>query len=313
MAPPFIMQTRREFEKLLAASTPGLIERIRTIIERSERAFTKKKRGEASSFLWEHTTAVASLAHKLATAGKADVTAAVLGALFHDAGKFAGGTYHHDDEPEEKTAAEVARGVMDEFRVPAATGRRVLRALAALYSDRARGNETAAIIHDADFLAKAGTLGVAEFFIKATLRGRTLLDAVRNSLSKELTYAAALPVNMRTKAGRRLAERKARTTRSFFRNLLAEIRESQGLDLRVVRAAVPLPGRRPLDVRLVMSRTCDTCGGVKWRPVFATERGVKCETLEARVSCGRCGNEFRVSFCVPEIASAASRKSPARR
>ncbi len=300
MAPPN-MQARQEFEKLLAARYPGLVEAVRTIVERSERAFTKRRRGGGSSYLWEHTAAVVSLAYKLATAEKADVEASVLAALFHDTGKFAGGAYHDDEEPEEKAAAAVAKRVMDEFRVAPMTRRRVLQALAALYSSRARRDKRAAVVHDADFLAKAGTLGVAEFFIKSTLRGRTLLDAVRNSLSKELTYAATLPANMRTKAGRRQAARKAGITQSFFRDLLRELRESQGLDLRVVRTAVPLPGRRPLDVRLVMGRTCDACGASPSRPSFAIEHGVKCEMLEARVRCAHCRSEFRVSFCVPEM------------
>jgi hypothetical protein len=36
-------------------------------------------------------------------------------------------------------------------------------------------------------------LWIANFFIKSTLRGRNLNGAIMNSLSKELTYASALP------------------------------------------------------------------------------------------------------------------------
>ena len=313
MAAPFNMQarqqpeSRRDFVEALEARYPGLVEKVKEYIQGGERAFTKKKAGEAGSFLWEHTLLVAGLADRIARQDGLDADAAVLAALFHDAGKFSGGRYHEDGRPEEGAAARFAEGAMRAAGVNASLRRRVVAALRALYGPRVDRMPLAAVVHDADFLAKAGTLGAAAFFIKSTLRGRTLLDAVRNSLSKELTYAAALPENMRTGAGRRLAARKARTTQSFFRGLLGELRESQGLDLRVVRSSVPLTGRRPLDVRLALSRTCDACGGRTWRPVFSTERGVKCETLEARVECGRCGNGFRVSFCVPEVASAARR------
>jgi len=312
MAPPLNMQARQEFEKVLAARYPGLIRKVRTYIEASERAFANQKDGETPSFLWEHTVLVAGLADRMARDEGLDADAAVLAALFHDAGKFGGGRYHEDDRPEEAAAARFAERTMRTAGIVASTRKKVTAAVRALYGPRVDQLPLAAVVHDADFLAKAGTLGAAVFFIKSTLRGRTLLDAVRNSLSKELTYAAALPANMRTRAGRRLAARRARTTQSFFRDLLGELHESQGLDLRVARASVPLPGRRPLDVRLVMSRTCDRCGAGRWRPAFAIERGVKCETLEALVSCGRCENEFRVSFCIPEISPAASRISPAR-
>jgi len=39
-----------------------------------------------------------------------------------------------------------------------------------------------------------------------------------NHLSKEMTYAAALPLNMRTKAGRDLAVKKSADSLDFYKN-----------------------------------------------------------------------------------------------
>jgi hypothetical protein len=180
---------------------------------------------------------------------------------------------------------------------------RVLAGLAALYNDRARGNAVAALIHDADFLAKFGALGVAGFFLKSALRGRGLSSAVTRYLSKELTYAACLPANMRTKAGRKLAGRKAAETLRFYRRLLAEMREAQIAAPGIRRMRVPHPRRRgrSLDVLLVRPRTCTGCGG-RWESSLSTEEGIKCLTLSIDSSCRRCGMRLETSFCLPELA-----------
>ncbi len=303
------------FLRPLEAAYPGLAAAIRARIVSDEEAFNRRDRGPGrraakgpgpkgagASFLWEHTLLVAGLADRIAREARLEPLPAVLAALFHDAGKFIGGRYHEDNRPEEAGAAVFATETMAAAGVPESAARRVVAALGVLHAAGGRRNVLSDIVHDADYLSKAGALGAAGFFIKATLRGRTLLGALMTSLSKELTTAASLPAGMKTAPGRRLAERKSRASLRFYRLLLRELRESRGADLRVESVPVERAGRPGANgstrVLLVLARACDACGG-KWGKSFTTERGLKCETFEARIACARCGNDYRVSFCLP--------------
>jgi HD superfamily phosphodiesterase len=67
------------------AHYPGLVEKIKRIIEESEKKFTRDPR-RRGSYLWEHTTQVASLGYELARAAKMDPVIPAVAALFHDAG-----------------------------------------------------------------------------------------------------------------------------------------------------------------------------------------------------------------------------------
>jgi uncharacterized protein len=281
---------------------PGLIAEVRRRIEDSERKFAPGCGGK-DSYLWEHTTHVASLAFDLAKSEKMDPVLPAVAALFHDAGKFKDGTYHKDVRPEEEDAARLAESVLRGTRMRAADIRTVASAIRALYNARSYGNRTADIVHDADFLAKFGALGVAQFFIKSTLRGQTLRSALLGSLSKELTYAAVLPRNMRTKAGERRAEKKSAETLRYFRSLVRELRETRIEDIEMKRVRVKPVSRpgRAVDVLLAVPRICEACGG-NWRIAHRTVRGVKCEKLEAEIICVKCGEKSSFSFCLPEIA-----------
>jgi HD superfamily phosphodiesterase len=283
------------------AHYPGLVEKIKGIIEESEKKFSRDPE-RTGSYLWEHTTHVASLSYELARAAKMDPVIPAAAALFHDAGKFAGGKYHDDERAEEKKAASIADRMGRQAGMKAKDIRRLTSGLRALYKQTAQKNSIADIVHDADFLSKFGALGVANFFIKSTLRGKTLQGALMSSLSKELTYAACLPFNMRTRAGRHWAERKSRDTLKFFRSLLRELKETQVADFTIQRIRVyPESGpRRHVDFQLAVPRSCETCGG-RWRTAFRTERGIKCEKLEAEIRCSGCGSTSSFSFCLPEI------------
>ncbi|MBN2265791.1 MAG: hypothetical protein JW775_08260, partial [Candidatus Aminicenantes bacterium] len=171
-----------------------------------------------------------------------------------------------------------------------------------LYSSGTGRNRLADIVHDADFLSKFGYLGVANFFVKSTLRGRNLESSVLDYLSKELTYAAVLPANMRTASARRLAVKKAADTQRFFRSYIGELKEAHGLDLRVRTVEVPRPGARSrrAKVTLVLPVACAACGG-KWETGFTTAKGLKCEKLEAMLRCAGCGDRRSISFCLPEL------------
>ena len=296
-------RTDKGFAAAVSARFPGLLEKIQRHVEDSERRFAGNAPESDGSFLWEHTLRVASLAHHLARSEKRDAALAALVALFHDAGKFAGGRYHDGDRPEEAEAARLADEILRKGRTKAAERRAVVAALEALYNETAAPDALADIVHDADFLSKFGLVGVAQFFVKSTLRGRTMRTAVADSLSKELTFAACLPLNMRTPAGRLLAVGKARDTLAFYEAFLVEFREAHGPAFHVQSTRLLHP-RRPgleIEVRLVLSETCETCGGA-WRTTFATSTGAKCEKLEARIRCLGCGAERELAFCLPELA-----------
>ena len=281
---------------------PGLIEKVKETIEASEKEYERRTSGQAGSFLWEHTLHVASLAFELALDEGLDPVMPSLAALFHDAGKFAGGVYHKGSRPEEEDSAALAEVVLGKTGVPWAAIAKVRKAIRALYDEKAGRDPVADLVHDADFLSKFGYLGIANFFIKSTLRGRNLNGAIMNSLSKELTYASALPSNMRTEAGRRAAIKKARDTQKFFRALLHELKETLGAEYRLRKACVFRPGddERMIEVRLVIPATCASCGGT-WKRELDLEKGVKCLTMNALLRCSDCGDSYTISFCLPEV------------
>jgi uncharacterized protein len=290
------------FMRTISDLYPGLIEKAREAIEASEKEYERRTSGQAGSFLWEHTLYVASLAFELALDEGLDPVLPSLAALFHDAGKFAGGVYHKGRRPEEEDSAAVAEVVLGKTGVPRAAIAKVRKAIRALYNEKAGRDPIADLVHDADFLSKFGYLGIANFFIKSTLRGRNLNGAIMNSLSKELTYASALPSNMRTEAGRRAAIKKARDTQRFFRDLLRELKDTHGVEYRLRKARVAHPGSAETgtDVRLVIPATCVSCGGT-WRRELDLERGVKCLTMNALLRCSGCGDSYTISFCLPEV------------
>lgn len=292
---------QQEFYRSLTTLSPGLVERVRRTIEDSEQKFSGRKEGRGG-FLWEHSVLVAAQSFRLATMEKESADLAALTALFHDSGKFAGGRYHSDDKPEEDEAARLARELLEEAGLKMAAVGNIVRALRSLYNAGARRNRLADIVHDADFLSKFGYLGVANFFVKSTLRGRNLESAVMDYLGKELTYAAVLPENMRTAAARRLAAKKSADTLRFYRAFLDELKDAHGMEFRIQTVDVRRPAGRSKRVRvsLAVPVSCGACGG-KWETDFRTEKGLKCEKLEASIRCGACGDKRTVSFCLPEI------------
>jgi uncharacterized protein len=292
---------QQEFYRSLTTLSPGLVERIRRTIEDAEKKFSGKKEGKGG-FLWEHSVLVAAQSFRLATVEKENTDLAALTALFHDSGKFAGGRYHADDKPEEEEAARLARELLEEAGLKMADVGQVVRALRSLYNSGARRNRLADIVHDADFLSKFGYLGVANFFVKSTLRGRNLESAVMDYLGKELTYAAVLPENMRTVAARRLAVKKSADTLRFYRAFLDELKDAHGMEFRIQTVDVRRPAGRSKRVRvsLALPAFCGACGG-KWETDLRTEKGLKCEKLEASIRCGACGGKRTISFCLPEM------------
>jgi len=284
---------------------PDLVDRARDRIVDSERRLEPREGRTVDSFLWEHTRQVAAAAHRLCLREGTDPLIPVLCAVFHDMGKFEGGIYHKGDTPEEETAAAEAANMMRAEGLSPELVRKTETALRSLYSTSARSHAAADIVHDADFLVKSGRLGVAAFFSKSACRGRHMLNALTESLSRELTYAAALPGNMRTEGARALAERRALRTRAYYRGLLQEMRELGIARFEISRIAFPCPKRpdRNLSLYLASPSDCPLCGGEPRMKPLTVETGLKCDRLRAVFACGSCGWENRIGFCLPEISS----------
>lgn len=281
---------------------PELIEKLAAIIRSSEQKYCRHHPDGADSFLWEHTVQVASIAAKLAIDEGHDPLLPVIAALFHDCGKFNCGCYHEDDTPEEEHSARQAKELLAEAGMPYQDIQTVIDSLIALYNEDAGDSVITAIVHDADFLSKSGPIGVANFFTKAALRGRTMRNTILQSLSKELTYAFHLTGNMRTTAGRDLARSKQRVALDFYKALLLDLRISNiaELSIREFKVQTDREDYDNIDVMLVIPDVCPNCRG-KFTFDFSTRDDIKCTKLIARSTCSTCGDEQEISFCLPEI------------
>jgi HD superfamily phosphodiesterase len=301
-----LMYTINDFENLISPKYPNLIERIRQLIEDSERQFSQARDNEkenVDSFLWEHTIHVAAIARKIALAEDVNATDAVITALFHDSCKFLGGHYHSDDNPEEERAAHLAEEVLTEEGMDKEKIDTITSSLTALYNEKQPPSRITDVVHDADFLAKFGYLGVANFFVKSALRGQNLYKTLTMSLSKELTYAIALSFNMRTATGKKLAEKKSVATLSYYQGLLDELREAEIAFFKIIEEAFPCPKNpnKILTLRMAVPEACPECSN-ELSMSFASQTQTKCEQLTAKIHCVHCTNHYRISFCLPEIA-----------
>jgi len=278
------------------------------MLAETEARYNQRNNQAPSLFLLEHTRRTAAIAHKISSMEGVDSFLPALVALYHDAGKFHEGEYHGDDIPEEEHAAVLAARMLAEFGVARSDIEAVLEALRALYDERLRCVGPSRIVQDADRLDKLGALGVGAFFIKATLRGRGLIDALACTLSRELTYALAAPRSMFTATGKKLAGEQAAKTIAFFDDLLHDL-ESWGIasfERRTIVLEEDFRTRdgacvQKMEVTIAMPRACPDCEA----PLGLThrrERGVKCEQLTARFVCAGCGYTRETSFCLPVFA-----------
>lgn len=293
---------------LLETRFPGLYARIEETLVEAEARYNREAGQAPSEFLLEHSQRSAAIALKISRMEGVDGFLPALVALYHDAGKFHEGGYHKDDVPEEEHAAVLAGKMLAEFGAERSDIEAVLGALRALYDDRLPCLGPSRIVQDADRLDKLGALGVGSFFTKAALRGRGLIDALGQTLSRELTYARAAPRSMFTQAGKQLAARQAAKTIAFFDDLLDDL-ESWGIasfERRTIILEEDFRTRdgasmRSMDVTIVMPRTCPDCEaslGLK----HMRKRGVKCEKLIASFACEDCGYARETSFCLPVFA-----------
>jgi uncharacterized protein len=300
--------TMNGVRQLLESRCPGLHARIERTLVEVEARFNARSGKAPSQFLLEHTRHTAAIAHTLARREGVDPFLPVLVALFHDAGKFHDGEYHQDGVPEEEHGAALAAAMLAEHGTARAEVELVLQSLRALYDDGLPCVGSCRIVQDADRLDKLGAMGVGAFFTKATLRGRGLVDALVHTSSRELSYALAAPRSMFTASGRAMARERSARTIAFFDGLLAEL-EDCGI-AAFERRTLVLDGEfrtrdgaleTQMQVTIVAPRACPDCGGAMGL-AHRRERGLKCEMLRARLSCGACDWAREVSFCLPVIA-----------
>ena len=296
------MEAYRELKKLIEPVYPGLLDSIQNKIKKAEKDYEKGSKKDLDSFLWEHSVFAATVALKICHMENKNSLIPVITALFHDIGKFDGGQYQKDNIPEEKASARIAEEILVSLDINKSEIDLVVAGLTALYDEKTLNNSIADIIHDADFLSKTGYLGVANFFLKSAKRGQNLTTSLAQNLSKELTYASVLPKNMRTQAGKKLAEKRSQDIFLFFKGLLKDLQELGIARFKMRKETLPCPKKSGEKLRfiLVLPESCPSCSE-EMSPEYSFVQGIKCTELAVLISCVSCQSKIRHSFCLPEI------------
>ena len=244
--------------------------------------------------LWDHVLRVAALAEKLGRSEGLEPSLCRLAGLFHDAGKFAKGRYHHDQRPEERRSVQVLREMGARHSLPGHLVEPAAEAIEQLYRDDPDPTPLACVLFDADNLDKLGPLGAANFFVKAGLRGRGLSLPLLHRVTVELTYARHAPASLWSATGRALASKRAPQTIRYFHDLLQQLREDGLADIRVTE--VEFDGL-VLDVAAPVA--C-ACGGALDRRLWQVA-GIKCSEIHVEHTCADCGDQLDLRFCRPRL------------
>ena len=275
--------------------------RIRHRIEETEKSFAPPS-PRSGGFLWEHSVHVASIAQQICIDEGIDPFLPVIGALIHDLGKFPEVEAGQKDIPEEVLSIERSMDILESEGMDNRDRERIREGIVALYDESIPKNSISDVVHDADFLSKSGRLGAAVFFQKAALKGKTLVQSLMEGASKEMTYAAVLPENMRTEAGSRMAESKCREILAFFNGLIEELDHNGIFTFKIEETLFPCPDDpgKKVPLILVYPRECPDCRS-SFKIQFATKKGVKCRKLIADIRCTFCPQAYETAFCLPEI------------
>lgn len=230
---------------------------------------------------------VARLARVIAEEEGGDGDLAYVLGLLHDAGKLRARELEvADDEATVKLVEEKLEELGDHPLL-----RRALEAL------REGRSVEALAVHDADYLSKAGILGLATFFSKWSVKGLTVDEAVLTKLSREMTILSNLELHLATGYAKKLGRELARKALRAYAELLKELR-LQGVAVRVRRRRV-----RGYRVVVVAPELCPSCGGRVNLTRGAVGEGRACVEYRVRASCERCGWSADESVCILETAS----------
>lgn len=244
--------------------------------------------------LWNHAIRVALVAERLGRAEGVDPIACRLVGIFHDSGKFGGGSYHQGDKAEEEWSVEILREITQNAGFDPVLIDQVEESILQLYRDDPEPTLLTKVLFDADNLDKLGTLGVANYFVKAGLRGGGISPSFLYRTTVELTYARHAPRILATESGRELARRRAPETISFYKNLLASLREDGLYDFRINK--VTYDG---LVIDVVAPATCD-CGEKPSLRIWEIP-GIKCSEIHLEHICKSCGPLHELRFCRPRL------------
>lgn len=270
---------------------------LKEYIKKEEARYTGKDQAEGG--LWHHLVRVARLAEKLGRSEGLDPVTCRLAGLFHDAGKFSGGTYHQGEQPEEERSVEILLEFAGRHGLNGDVVENIATSLQQLYRDDADQAALTRVLFDADNLDKLGSLGIANYFIKSGLKGNGISTKTLYLLTAELTYARHAPACMATQAGYELARRKAPETHQFILNLLTSLRDDGIFDFRVEEV---LFDQLVLDV--VSPPECE-CRGDLERRLWKVQ-GIKCLEIHLEHCCPKCDSRHEIRFCTPKLRKQAA-------
>ena len=247
-----------------------------------------------SDSLWGHSERVALIAERLGLAEGIDLTACRLAGLFHDAGKFGGGSYHKGDKPEEERSVSVFRKLTGGKGFATDLIDQVEESILQLYRNDPEQTLLTKVLFDADNLDKLGLLGIANYFIKTGLRGDGLSASVLYRATVELTYARHAPACLTTKTGREIARKRAPKTIAFFQELLDSLREEGLFDFRINEVIF-----NKLSLDVVTPAACNC--GEQFSLKISEVPGIKCSEIHLMHICQSCQTKHQLRFCRPRL------------
>ncbi len=270
------------------------------VVEASLRDRVQKEEAEhgrndkPANSLWDHLERVALFAERLGVAEGVDSLACRLAGLFHDAGKFGGGSYHKGDKPEEERSVAALRELSKNKGLDPGLINQVEESILQLYREDPDPTHLTMVLFDADNLDKLGSLGIANYFVKAGLRGGGISSSFLYRVTVELTYARHAPRCLATKTGRELARKRAPESVAFLRRFLDSLREDGLYDFRIDEVVFD---NLALDV--VAPASCD-CGNKLSRRIWEIP-GIKCSEIHLEHACQSCGSRHEIRFCRPRL------------
>ncbi|WP_435549264.1 NTP transferase domain-containing protein [Desulfobacterium sp. N47] len=278
---------------VLKAIAPDVLQEVRQTLIEQETNYQNKSAEEVFSSLWSHGSRVSRIAHHIAKAEGLKEEPALLAGLLHDIGKFANGSYHENDIPEEENAARFAEkilsGTIYERWIPI-----INEAILSTYLEGEATNDIGRVLYDADRLDKLGNMGVAQFFAKKALRRQFLDDDLLIRTSIELTYAYHAPDTLKTSTGRSIAKLRSIRTRRFYTELLEEW-------MMLGLGAFKIIEEDIAGIICILVIPCEcSCGGCL-RLESDIRDAVKCRSVLVKYVCEECGMESEFSFCLPSI------------
>ncbi|MBU3947024.1 MAG: NTP transferase domain-containing protein [Proteobacteria bacterium] len=289
-------QLRREAQHGLDALktiAPNVLQEVRQTLIEQETAYQHKSAEEVFSSLWSHGSRVGRIAHHIAKAEGLEIEPALLAGLLHDLGKFANGSYHENDIPEEENAVRLAdkilSGTIYEKWIPI-----INEAILSTYLEGEATNDIGRVLYDADRLDKLGNMGVAQFFAKNALRRQFLDDDLMIRTSIELTYAHHAPDTLKTATGRSIARVRSIRTRRFYTELVEEWAMLGLGAFNILEEDIA-----GIVCILVVPCVC-SCGG-RLKLESDIRDSVKCRSVLVKYICVECGIESEFSFCLPNV------------